>query len=220
MPQNSIFKVVIVLQNKPDDKIQKVLDFVNTQVNENGYPPSIREICTAVGLKSTSTAHSYIVKLEKMGLIQKDPSKPRALKLLNRKQNHHPSSDTQEISYVPIIGKVTAGQPILAVENIEGTFPIPVNYLQNSDTFMLRVSGDSMIEAGIFDNDFIIVNKQSTAENGNIVVALIGDEVTVKTFYKEDNQIHLQPQNKLYKPIIINSNIQILGKVIGIFRQI
>lgn len=211
---------MILLQDKLNDKVQKVLDFVNKQVDENGYPPSVREICKAVGLKSTSTAHSYILKLEKMGLIKKDPSKPRALKLLKKNQTKNLSTDSQEIVHVPIIGKVTAGQPILAIENIEDTFPIPVEYLQNSEAFMLRVSGDSMIEAGIFDNDFIIVNKQSIAKNGDIVVALIEDEATVKTFYKENNQIRLQPQNKLYQPIIANEHLQILGKVIGIFRKI
>ncbi|GAE89956.1 transcriptional repressor LexA [Acetivibrio straminisolvens] len=212
------------MQNKINEKQQKILDFLNEQIEKNGYPPSVREICNAVGFKSTSTVHSYLEKLRKEGLIKKDPSKPRALKVINNKKNtkaNEPKNaySGKELVEVPIIGKVTAGQPILAVENIEDTFPLPLDFVQNSTTFMLRVQGDSMIEAGIFDNDYILVKQQSTANNGDIVVALIDDEATVKTFYKEKGFIRLQPENKFYDPIIVRDNLSILGKVIGVFRK-
>jgi repressor LexA len=212
------------MQNKINEKQQKILDFLNEQIEKNGYPPSVREICNAVGFKSTSTVHSYLEKLRKQGLIQKDPSKPRALKVINNKKNSKTDEPKniysgKELVEVPIIGKVTAGQPILAVENIEDTFPLPLDFVQNSTVFMLRVQGDSMIEAGIFDNDYIVVKQQSTANNGDIVVALIDDEATVKTFYKEKGFIRLQPANKFYDPIIVRDNLSILGKVIGVFRK-
>jgi len=152
------------MQNKINEKQQKILDFLNEQIEKNGYPPSVREICNAVGFKSTSTVHSYLEKLRKQGLIQKDPSKPRALKVINNKKNSKTDEPKniysgKELVEVPIIGKVTAGQPILAVENIEDTFPLPLDFVQNSTVFMLRVQGDSMIEAGIFDNDYIVVKQ-------------------------------------------------------------
>lgn len=216
---------VYQMQKKQDDKLQMILDFVNKQVDEKGYPPSVREICSATGFRSTSTVHAYLEKLESKGIIQKDPTKPRALKVIGEKRNnYHAASDNyyskKELVDVPIVGKVTAGQPILAVENIEDTFPLPVDYVQNSDAFMLKVRGDSMIEAGILDRDLVLVRQQSTANNGDIVVALLGDEATVKTFYKEKSHIRLQPENQYLEPIIVKDNISILGKVIGVFRKL
>lgn len=215
-------------------KQQMVLDFVNAQVQEKGYPPSVREICAAVGFKSTSSAHAYLSKLEDMGLIIKDPSKPRALKVLNKSASKakdsrvgsngklidFPTPVPDDVISVPVVGKVTAGQPILAVENIEDTFPVPAHFVGNKETFMLRVKGDSMIEAGIIDGDFVLVSKQNTANNGDIIVALINDEATVKTFYKEKNHVRLQPENKFYDPIIVRDDFSILGKVIGVFRKL
>ncbi|MCX7842503.1 MAG: transcriptional repressor LexA [Clostridia bacterium] len=213
------------MENKLNEKQQKIIDFVNSQVEEKGYPPSVREICKAVGFKSTSTVHAYLEKLEKDGLIHKDPTKPRALKVVNGGKsspvrNIESYVSRKELVDVPIVGKVTAGQPILAVENIEDTFPLPVNFLQNSTAFMLKVQGDSMIEAGIFDKDLVLVRQQSTALNGDIVVALIEDEATVKTFYKEKDHIRLQPENQYMDPIIVKDNVSILGKVIGVFRML
>lgn len=216
------------MNKKTADKQQQILDFVNRQVQEKGYPPSVREICKAVGFKSTSTVHGYLQKLEKRGLIQKDPTKPRALKVLDSKKSnntkyHDAAKDfysRKELVDIPIIGKVTAGLPILAVENVEDTFPLPVDYVQNSTAFMLRVRGDSMIDAGILDNDLVLVRQQSTAINGDMVVALIGDEATVKTFYKEKDHVRLQPQNQYMDPIIVHDNLKILGKVIGVFRKL
>lgn len=215
------------MNKKPNDKQQQILDFVNSQVEEKGFPPSVREICSAVGFKSTSTVHGYLEKLEKNGLITKDATKPRALRVIG---STRPSQrdigipkdyySRRELVEVPIVGKVTAGLPILAVENIEDTFPLPVDYVQNSTAFMLKVQGDSMIEAGILDKDLVLVKQQSTAANGEIVVALIGDEATVKTFYKEKGYVRLQPQNQYMDPIIVRENLAILGKVIGVFRRL
>jgi repressor LexA len=208
------------MRYKNSDKKKRILEFVNRQVREKGYPPSVREICRAVGFKSTSTVHAYLSALEEEGLITRDPTKTRALKVVNRNSKDIEGyvSD-REIENIPIVGKVTAGQPILAVENIEGTFPIPVEYLGNSTTFMLRIQGDSMVNAGILDGDYVIVRQQNTAMNGDIVVALIEDEATVKTFYKEKDHFRLQPQNDNYDPIIVTENIIILGKVIALFRH-
>lgn len=212
------------MQNKTNEKQQMILDFLNEQIEKNGYPPSVREICNAVGFKSTSTVHGYLEKLKNEGLIKKDASKPRALKVINNKKNAKSNESKsmysgKELVEIPIVGKVTAGQPILAVENIEDTFPLPLDFVQNGTAFMLRVRGDSMIEAGIFDNDYILIKQQATANNGDIVVALIEDEATVKTFYKEKGFIRLQPENKFYDPIIVRENLSILGKVIGVFRK-
>jgi len=207
-------------------KHQQILDFVNKQVETKGYPPSVREICSAVGFKSTSTVHSYLKKLEDDGLICKDPSKPRALKVVGAKrkrnivENSNDCYSGKEIVNVPLVGKVTAGSPILAVENVEDTFPLPKDFVQDSTVFMLKVQGDSMIEAGIMDKDYVIVRQQPTAVNGDIVVALIGDEATVKTFFREKDHIRLQPQNQYMEPIIVKDNITILGKVIGVFRRL
>lgn len=215
------------MQKNLTDKQQQILDFVNSQVEEKGYPPSVREICSAVGFKSTSTVHSYLEKLEKSGMISKDPTKPRALRVVggtkaynSKHGNEKDYYSRKELVDVPIVGKVTAGMPILAVENIEDTFPLPVDYVQNSTAFMLKVQGDSMVEAGILDKDLVLVRQQSTALNGDIVVALIDDEATVKTFYKEKGYVRLQPQNQFMDPIIVRSNLSILGKVIGVFRKL
>jgi repressor LexA len=201
------------------DKQKKILDFVNRYLIEKGYPPSVREICQAVGFKSTSTVHAYLKKLEEEGAITKDATKPRALKVMDETtKNLEGYVANQEIDNIPVIGKITAGAPILAVENIEDTFPVPVQYLENSTTFMLKVKGESMINAGILDGDNIIVKQQNTANNGDIVVALIEDEATIKTFYKEKDHYRLQPENPDYEPIIVKE-LNILGKVIGLFRK-
>jgi len=207
------------VRQRDNDRQQMILDFLNRYQMEKGYPPSIREICKAVGFKSTSTVHSYIKKLEEEGHISKDATKPRALKVLQSdKKNLEGYIAHQEIDNIPVLGKITAGAPILAVENIEDTFPVPVQYLGNSTSFMLKVRGDSMINAGILDGDYIIVRQQNTAINGDIVVALIDDEATVKTFYKETDHYRLQPENPDYEPIIVK-DLLILGKVIGLFRK-
>lgn len=215
----------VLMNSKLTDKQQQILDFLNTQIREKGYPPSVREICSAVGFKSTSTVHSYLEELRQKGLIEKDATKPRALKVVNNSKNKVTENvdsyySRKELVDIPIIGKVTAGQPILAVENVEDTFPLPVDFVQNSTAFMLKVRGDSMIEAGILDNDLVLVKQQAIAQNGEIVVALLGDEATVKTFYKEQGHIRLQPQNQYLEPIIVKDNISILGKVIGVFRRL
>ncbi|WP_024834369.1 transcriptional repressor LexA [Ruminiclostridium josui] len=214
------------MAKKNSNKQQEILDYVYKCVHENGYPPSVREICSAVGFKSTSTVHSYLQKLIDSGLLQKDPTKPRAIKILNKtnqvkesRTNKDGYYTTREMVDVPVVGKVTAGQPILAVENITDTFPLPVDFVQNSDAFMLRIQGDSMVEAGILDKDFVLVRQQSSANNGDIVVALIGDEATCKTFYREKDHVRLQPQNSSMEPIIVKDNLSILGKVIGVFRR-
>ena len=196
-------------------KQMEVLRFIKGELNKKGYPPSVREICGAVSLKSTSTVHGHLERLEKKGYIRRDPSKPRAIEVLDG-DNFMPSR--KEMVNVPIIGKVAAGVPILAHENIEDYFPIPVDFLGNQESFMLIVKGDSMINAGILDGDYIIVQKQNTARNGDFVVALINDEATVKTYYKEKNYFRLQPENPYLLPIIVKE-VNILGKVIGVFRS-
>ena len=205
-------------------KEKAILKFIENQVIENGYPPSVREIGKAIGLSSTATVHAYLAKLEKQGYIKKEDKKGRTLKLLkggdgepieNAPKNFYAE---KELIDVPMVGKITAGMPILAVENVTDTFPIPIDFVGNSECFMLTVRGESMIEAGILDGDFILVRKQSDAINGQIVVALIEDEATVKTFYKEKNYIRLQPQNPTMEPIIV-PDCKILGKVCGVFRK-
>lgn len=198
---------------KITSKQQEILDYMKEQILNRGYPPAVREICEAVNLKSTSSVHAHLESLEKNGYIRRDPAKPRAIEIVDDNFN----ITRREMSYVPMIGTVTAGQPILAVENIESYFPIPVDYLPNAETFMLRVKGESMINAGIFDGDQILVKKQNYAKNGDFVVALIEDSATVKTFYKEDGYYRLQPENDTMDPIIVEQ-VEILGKVIGLFR--
>lgn len=199
---------------KISSKQKEILEFMKNEILSKGYPPAVREICEAVHLKSTSSVHSHLETLEKNGYIRRDPAKPRAIEIVDDNFN----LTRREIVNVPIVGTVTAGQPILAVENIEGYFPIPMDYMPNTETFMLKVKGDSMINAGIFDGDNILVQKQSHAQNGDFVVALLEDSVTVKTFYKEKDCYRLQPENDYMDPIIVPS-VEILGKVIGLFRR-
>ena len=201
-----------------------IIKFIEKKIKEDGYPPSVREIGKAVGLSSTATVHGYLAKLRSKGYIKKEDKKGRTLKLL-KGGNGMPVENAQKSFYsqkelidVPLVGKITAGMPILAVENVTDTFPIPIDFVGNSETFMLTVKGESMIEAGILDGDYILVRKQPDAINGEIVVALIEDEATVKTFYKEKDHIRLQPENSTMEPIIV-PNCSILGKVIGVFRK-
>ncbi|MFZ5966729.1 MAG: transcriptional repressor LexA [Bacillota bacterium] len=197
---------------------QKILEYIRQEVSTKGYPPSVREICEAVGLKSTSTVHGHLAKLEKNGYIRRDPTKPRAIELLD--SNGDNIFSRKEIIEVPIVGKVTAGQPILAVENVEDTFPVPADFVkENSDYFMLKVRGESMINAGILDGDYVLIKQQNTATNGSIVVALLEDEATVKRFYKENQRIRLQPENISMEPIYA-TDVKILGLVKGVFRKI
>jgi len=199
---------------KITSKQKEILEFMKNEILSKGYPPAVREICEAVQLKSTSSVHSHLETLEKNGYIRRDPAKPRAIEIVDENFN----LTRREIVNVPILGTVTAGQPILAVENIESYFPIPMDYMPNQETFMLKVKGESMINAGIFDGDTILVQKQSHAKNGDFVVALIEDSVTVKTFYKEKDYYRLQPENDYMDPIIV-PEVEILGKVIGLFRM-
>lgn len=203
------------------EKEQMILDFMKKQIAENGYPPSVREICKAVGLSSTSTVHGYLSKLQKKGAIEKSNNKTRALKVLIGGENQEDKDfyTKKEMVEVPVVGRVAAGLPILAEENIQDTFPIPIDFVGNCESFMLVVKGQSMIEAGIFEGDYILVKKQSTAHNGEIIVALIEDEATVKTFYKEKDYIRLQPENSTMDPIIVK-DCKILGKVAGVFRKL
>lgn len=197
-------------------KQSEILEYIKNEILNRGFPPSVREICEAVNLKSTSSVHSHLETLEKNGYIRRDPTKPRAIEIVDDNFN----LVRRETVNVPIIGKVAAGQPLLAVENVEGYFPIPSEYMPNNKTFMLVVQGDSMVNAGIFNGDYVVVEQQPTAENGQKVVALIDDSATVKTFYKEDGHIRLQPENDSMEPIIVEPDqpFQILGKVIGVFR--
>ena len=201
-------------QGKITAKQQEILEYIKDTILRKGYPPSVREICEAVRLKSTSSVHSHLETLEKNGYIRRDPTKPRTIEIIDDCFN----LTRRELVNVPMIGTVAAGQPILAEENIENYFPIPVELLPNVQTFMLRVKGESMIDAGIFDGDQIIVKQQEYAHNGEIVVALIEDSATVKRFYKENGYYRLQPENEALEPIIVDE-VQILGVVIGLVRM-
>lgn len=193
------------------DKQLLIYEFLKDFTSQKGYPPTVREICKAVGLKSTSSVHGHLKQLEKEGLIKRDPTKPRALEIVD-------SVVKKEMINVPIIGRVTAGLPILANENIEDSFPLPLDYVKhNNDLFMLKISGSSMIKAGILDGDFAIIERTQTASNGDKIVALIENEATLKTFYRENDYIRLQPENDEMEPIIVD-NCSILGKLIGIYR--
>lgn len=194
-------------------KQQEILDFIKSEILHKGYPPAVRDICEAVHLKSTSSVHSHLESLERNGYIRRDPTKPRAIEIMD--ENFYLLR--HEVVNVPLVGTVAAGQPILAAENIESYFPIPAEYVPNTDTFMLKVKGDSMVNAGIYDGDRIMVQQQSTANNGEIVVALVDEEATVKTFYKENGHYRLQPENDTMRPIIVDE-VTILGKVFGVFR--
>jgi repressor LexA len=196
-----------------NEKQKLVLNYIKKETNSKGYPPSVREICSAVGIKSTSTVHANLAKLEELGYIRRDPTKPRAIEILDEFNNH------REMLNLPIIGSVAAGSPILAVENIEGDFPIPVDvFSTNNQMFMLNVKGNSMIECGINDGDFLIVEQMETARNGEIVVAMIDDSATVKRFFKENGHIRLQPENSSMEPIIVD-DCKIIGKAVGLFRK-
>lgn len=194
-------------------KQTEILEYIKSQILNKGYPPSVRDICVAVNLKSTSSVHAHLETLEKNGYIRRDPTKPRTIEIIDDNFN----LTRREVVNVPLIGQVAAGQPLLAVENIAGYFPIPAEYMPNEDTFMLTVKGESMVNMGIYEGDQIIVKKQQTAENGEVVVALIDDSATVKRFYKENGHIRLQPENDFMDPIIV-SDCEILGKVIGLIR--
>lgn len=194
-------------------KQREILEYIKQEILNRGYPPTVRELCDAVHLKSTSSIHSHLESLEKNGYIRRDPSKPRAIEIVDDSFN----LTRREMVNVPIIGSIAAGQPLLAIQNIENYFPIPAEYMPNQDTFMLRVKGESMINAGICDGDGIIVKQQNTASNGDMVAALVDDSATVKTFYKEDGHIRLQPENDNMDPIIV-PDCQILGVVFGVFR--
>ena len=212
--------------NELNKREKAILKYIEEQVDQNGYPPSVREIGKAVDLSSTATVHGYLSSLEKKGYIKKESQKGRTLKLLKGgkdnnqvKMNEFESYSSKEMVDVPLVGKITAGEPILAVENITDSFPVPLDFTGVGDVFMLTVRGESMIEAGILSGDYILVKKQNVANNGEIVVALIGDEATVKTFYKEKDHIRLQPENSTMDPIIVRT-CEILGKVVGVFRKI
>lgn len=195
------------------DKQREILEYIKQEILNKGYPPTVRDICEAVRLKSTSSVHSHLETLEKNGYIRRDPTKPRAIEIIDDTFN----LTRREMTNVPVLGRVAAGEPVLAVENIESYFPIPTEYMPNGESFMLKVKGDSMINAGIFDGDNVLVERCNAASNGDMIVALIDDSATVKTFYREENHIRLQPENDSMSPIIV-SDCEILGKVFGVFR--
>lgn len=198
---------------KISDKQREILEYIKKEILNRGYPPAVREICEAVDLKSTSSVHSHLETLEKNGYIRRDPTKPRAIEIIDDNFN----LTRREVVNVPMLGRVAAGQPILAVENIDNYFPIPAEFMPNEESFMLRVKGESMINVGILDGDNILVKRQKDARNGDIVVALVDDSATVKTFYRENGHIRLQPENDDMDPIIV-PDCEILGKVFGVFR--
>jgi len=191
---------------------QQVLEFIRESVRANGYPPTVREICAALKLSSPSTVHAHLANLERLGLIKRDPTKPRALDVVQDLRPRRP---------LPLVGRVAAGQPILAEENIEELIDVPAFLRRDDDDFVLRVQGDSMADAGIFNGDFIVVHSQDEAQNGEIVVALVGDEATTKRFYNEGRTVRLQPENELYEPIIVNADeVELVGRVVGVLRQL
>ncbi|EUB17556.1 repressor LexA [Shuttleworthella sp. MSX8B] len=198
---------------KITEKQMQILEYIKNEILSSGYPPTVREICDAVGLKSTSSVFAHLEKLENNGYIRRDPTKPRAIEVVDDNFN----LTRREVVNIPMLGQVAAGQPLLAVENISNYFPIPAEFIPKEQTFMLKVKGESMINVGIFDGDFIMVEKRPTARNGEIVVALVDDSATVKTFYKEDGHIRLQPENDDMDPILV-PDCQILGKVFGVLR--
>lgn len=202
------------MENRPITKKQEeILNYIKDEILERGFPPAVREICQAVGLKSTSSVHSHLESLEKNGYIRRDPTKPRAIEILDESFNML----RREMVNVPVVGTVAAGQPILAEQNIDSYFPIPSEYMPNEQSFILKVKGESMVNAGILDGDSVLVMQQATARNGDIVVALIEDSATVKTYYKENGHYRLQPENDTMDPIIVD-DCKILGKVFGVFR--
>ena len=198
---------------KISKKQEEILEYIKSELLSKGYPPAVREICEAVHLKSTSSVHSHLETLEKNGYIRRDTTKPRAIEIMDDTFN----LTRREVVNVPVIGRVAAGAPILAEENIENYFPIPMEFMPNEKTFLLSVKGESMINAGILDGDYVLIKQQSNAENGDMVVALVEDGATVKRFFKEEGVYRLQPENDFMDPIIVES-VEILGKVIGVFR--
>ncbi|MBE5856367.1 MAG: transcriptional repressor LexA [Lachnospiraceae bacterium] len=194
-------------------KQREILEYIKEEILKRGYPPTVRDICDAVGLKSTSSVHSHLESLEKKGAIKRDPAKPRAIEICD---DSFQLVRTEVVS-LPVVGQVAAGQPILAQQNIDTYFPLPAEYVPGGESFILKVKGDSMINVGIFNGDYIFVNVCNSAKNGDIIVALVDDSATVKTFYKESDHIRLQPENDTMEPIIVK-NCQILGKVYGVFR--
>lgn len=213
------FRVGVFTLTKLSKRQQDILDFIKSEVQKKGYPPSVREMGEAVGLASSSTVHGHLARLESKGFIRRDPTKPRAIEILDVDIENQISQDT--VVHVPLLGKVTAGLPITAIENIEEYFPLPISMVPHDDqVFMLEIIGESMIEAGILHGDYVIVRQQTNAANGDIVVAMTeNNEATVKRFFKEDNQIRLQPENTTMEPIILH-DVTILGKVIGVYRKI
>ena len=199
---------------KISKKQEEILNFIKAEILKKGYPPAVREICEAVHLKSTSSVHSHLETLEKNGYIRRDPTKPRAIEIMDDEF----SLTRRETVNVPIVGTVAAGVPLLARQNIENYFPIPSEFMPNTQSFMLRVKGDSMVNIGINSGDMVLVEQRSDARNGDVVVALVGDSATVKTFFKEKGHVRLQPENDTMDPIIVNGDLQILGKVFGVFR--
>lgn len=204
---------IYMSKGKISEKQSEILEYIKSQILAKGYPPSVREICEAVHLKSTSSVHAHLETLEKNGYIRRDPTKPRAIEIVDDSF----ALTRREMVNVPVVGRVAAGEPIFAAQNIHDYFPIPAEFMPNTQTFMLKVKGESMINAGIFDGDMILVCQQQTAQNGDMVVALIDDSATVKTFYKEADHIRLQPENDSMDPIIVR-DVVILGRVIGVFR--
>ena len=199
------------------DRQRQILDFIRADIHRRGFPPSVREIGEAVGLSSSSTVHAHLAALEEKGFVRRDPSKPRALEVLDFRDPDL-AIDYGQVNVVPLVGQVAAGQPILAAENIEGTMSLPAE-MAGESTFILRVRGESMIEAGILDGDYVVVRQQTTATNGDIVVAMIDEEATVKRFFKETDRVRLQPENSAMKPIY-SRDVQILGVVVALFRKI
>ncbi|MBC6003147.1 LexA repressor [uncultured Clostridium sp.] len=199
-----------------------ILEFIKDQLTQKGYPPSVREICAAVDLRSTSTVHSHLNKLEKLGYIRRDATKPRAIEVLDSNKGEGINGLNQEVLHLPVIGQITAGEPIFAEQNIEEYIPLPANLVIGKENFILKVKGESMINSGILDGDYVIVDKASTASNSQIVVALVGqDSATVKRFFREENHIRLQPENDFMEPIILDpSEVNIIGHVKGVFRVI
>jgi repressor LexA len=206
-------------QRKRDltDRQREILDFIKAEMRRKGYPPTVRDIGQAVGLSSSSTVHSHLNALEAKGLIKRDPSKPRALEVIGHDRETVVTT-MRGVRELPVLGAVAAGVPMLAEENIEGTIPLPTEVVREDSTFVLRVKGDSMIDAGIFDGDFVVVRQQPTADNGDIVVALLEDEATVKRFFREAERIRLQPENESMEPIYVR-DVTILGKVVAVFRR-
>jgi len=201
------------MPGKISTKQREILEYIKAQILERGFPPAVRDICEAVNLKSTSSVHSHLETLEKNGYIRRDPTKPRAIEILDESFNF----TRREMVNVPLVGRVAAGEPLLAEQNVENYFPIPMEFMPNAQTFMLTVRGESMVNAGIFDGDMVLVEQRNYARNGEMIVALVDDGATVKTFYKEEGVIRLQPENDYMDPIIV-PDCQILGKVIGVFR--